>query len=234
MLIGILQTGEAPDALRPDTGDYPDMFETLLSGHGFAFRTWRVLEMDFPASVHAADGWLITGSRHGAYDDLPFIKPLEAFIRDAYEAHVPLVGVCFGHQIVAQAMGGKVEKFPGGWSIGPQDYDFDGRKMTVNAWHQDQVTVAPPNATRIASSEFCENAAFLYDDRAFTVQPHPEMSDAFVAALIETRAKGVVPDPLRQEAAAKLGTPLDSASLGDRMAAFFKAPRQIRRKAARA
>jgi GMP synthase-like glutamine amidotransferase len=116
MQIGILQTGQSPDALRDDAGDYPDMFERLLAGQGFTFRTWHVEAMDFPASVHDMDGWLITGSRHGAYEDHPFIAPLEAFIRDAYAAHVPMVGVCFGHQIIAQAMGGKVERYAGGWS----------------------------------------------------------------------------------------------------------------------
>ena len=67
----------------------------------------------FPEGIHDADGWLITGSRHGAYEDHPWIPPLEEFIRDAYAAQVPLVGICFGHQIIAQAMGGKVEKYQG-------------------------------------------------------------------------------------------------------------------------
>ncbi len=114
MRIGILQTGLAPENLSPAMGDYPDMFARLLDGQGFTFQTWRVVEGEFPADVHAADGWLITGSRHGVYEDHPWIAPLEQFIRDAYAAHVPLVGICFGHQIVAQAMGGRVERFAGG------------------------------------------------------------------------------------------------------------------------
>ena len=101
MLIGILQTGQAPDQLMAEGGDYPDMFERLLAGHGFRFRTWRVEHMEFPADVLDADGWLITGSRHGAYEQHPFIAPLEAFIRAAYAAAVPVVGVCFGHQILS-------------------------------------------------------------------------------------------------------------------------------------
>ncbi len=225
MRIGILQTGEAPEALRPESGDYPDMFERMLDGHGFSFRTWRVVDSDFPADVHQADGWLITGSRHGAYDDLPFIKPLEAFIRTAYAEHVPMVGVCFGHQIIAQALGGKVEKFAGGWAVGPQTYDFGGEALTVNAWHQDQVTVAPEGATRVASSPFCENAALVYDTRAFTVQPHPEFADSFVRGLIEKRGPGVVPQPLLAEAAGRLGTPLHATRLADRIADFFLQPR---------
>ncbi|NUB44114.1 type 1 glutamine amidotransferase [Fertoebacter nigrum] len=225
MLIGILQTGLAPDSLSGAMGDYPDMFARLLDGQGFTFRTWRVVEMEFPADVAECDGWLLTGSRHGAYEDLPFIPPLEDFIRRAYAARVPLVGVCFGHQIIAQALGGKVEKYKGGWSVGPTDYDFDGTMLTLNAWHQDQVTVAPPQARVIASSDFCANAALVYDDRAYTVQAHPEFQDAFVDGLMKTRGKGLVPEQVLADAGARLGTPVHDQTIAARIAAFFKQPR---------
>ncbi len=110
MQIGILQTGMAPDVLAPTMGDYPGMFARLLDGNGFSFRTYAVVKGEFPASATDCDGWLITGSRHGVYEDHPWIPPLEQLIRDAFASHVPVVGICFGHQIVAQAMGGKVEK----------------------------------------------------------------------------------------------------------------------------
>lgn len=161
MLIGILQTGEAPDVLSAEMGDYPDMFRRLLDGKGFAFRTYRVLDMDFPASVHDCDGWLITGSRHGVYEEHAFIPPLEAFIRAAREARVPLVGICFGHQIVAQALGGRVERSDKGWAVGPTAYDFGGDRIVLNAWHRDQVIEPPDGAEVIASNSFCENAALL-------------------------------------------------------------------------
>ncbi len=222
MLIGILQTGESPDALRADMGDYPDFFETLLAGRGLTFRRWPVLRNDFPASVDTCEGWLITGSRFGAYEQHPWIPPLEDFIRAAYAAHVPVVGVCFGHQIIAQAMGGKVAKFDGGWSVGPTDYDFGGETMTLNAWHQDQVVTKPEGAQVVGSTAFCENAALLYDDRMFTVQPHPEFRPAFMEGLIRTRGPGLVPEPLLQRATAALERPLDSPRMADRIADFFK------------
>ncbi len=225
MRIGILQTGLAPENLSPSMGDYPDMFARLLDGQGFTFQTWRVLEGEFPADVHAADGWLITGSRHGVYEDHPWIAPLEQFIRDAYAAHVPLVGICFGHQIVAQAMGGKVERFAGGWSVGPTDYDFEGETITLNAWHRDQVVEKPGNATVIASNDFCANAALLYDDRVLTVQAHPEFRPEFVDGLMQTRGKGIVPDALMAQATARLDKPLHSQTMAGRIAAFFKEPR---------
>lgn len=225
MLIGILQTGLAPDMLAPEMGDYPDMFARLLDGNGFTFRTWRVVEGEFPASVEDADGWLITGSRHGVYEDHAWIAPLESFIRAAYDAHVPLVGICFGHQIVAQAMGGKVERYAGGWAVGAQDYDFDGETLTLNAWHRDQVVEKPANATVVATNDFCTNAALVYDNRAFTVQAHPEFRPEFVDGLMQTRGKGLVPDEVMAKAATRLSDPLQDKTIAARIAAFFKEPR---------
>jgi GMP synthase-like glutamine amidotransferase len=225
MRIGILQTGLAPDALAADMGDYPDMFARLLAGHGFTFQTWRVVDMEFPENVHDADGWLLTGSRHGAYEDHPFIPPLEDFIRRAYAAAVPMVGVCFGHQIIAQALGGKVERYAGGWAVGATDYEFGTEKLTLNSWHRDQVTVVPADAQVVASNDFCENAALVYNDRAFTVQAHPEFRPEFVDGLMQTRGKGLVPDDLMAKATARLTAPLDDHAIANRIAEFFKQPR---------
>lgn len=225
MLIGILQTGHAPDALVAQSGTYPDMFRQLLAGQGFSFRDYAVVDLDFPADVHDCDGWLLTGSRHGAYEDHAFIAPLEAFIRRAYAARVPMVGICFGHQIIAQALGGRVEKFAGGWSVGPQDYAFGDETIRLNAWHQDQVTRLPAGAEVVGTSPFCTHAALAYGDRAFTVQAHPEFSSDFVTGLMEKRGKGVVPEPLMDAARARLDQPLDDHRIAARIAAFFKAPR---------
>lgn len=224
MLIGILQTGYAPETLRGD-GDYPDMFTRLLGGHGFTFRTYRVVDMEFPENATSCDGWLITGSRHGVYEDHAFIAPLEALIREAFAARVPVAGICFGHQIMAQALGGKVEKYQGGWSVGPTQYDFDGTPVTMNAWHQDQVTRPPAEARVLASSPFCAYAALAYDDRGLSVQAHPEFADTFVNGLIDSRGRGLVPDTVLDEAKDRLGTPLDSGHIAEQIATFFKKPR---------
>lgn len=229
MLIGILETGHVPGPLRGQSGSYPDMFRQLLAGHGFTFRDYAVVDMEFPADVHDADGWLITGSRHAAYDDLPFVHRLQDFIRDAHTAGVPMVGICFGHQIIAQALGGRVEKFAGGWAAGPQEYDFDGQKIWLNAWHQDQVVAAPPGAEVITTNPFCAIAGLAYGDQALTIQAHPEFSREFLAGLMRERGKGVVPDELLAAAAARQDQPLDAATISDRIARFFKTPRPANR-----
>lgn len=232
MRIGILECGKPPVQVQHPLKDYPGMFVHLLAGRGFDFVTYDVEEMEFPPDVHAADGWLLTGSRHGAYEEHAFIPPLENFIRDAYEAGVPMVGICFGHQLIAQALGGKVIKHPGGWIVGTQNYDFGGEPVTLNAWHQDQVVGLPPEAQIAGSNETCAYAALVYGDRAYTVQAHPEYDDEFIQSLIDTRAKGLVPQDIQDAAVARMGEPKGSASLADRIETFFKQPRRLAKGAA--
>ena len=222
MKIGILQTGHTPDEMRPAVQNYAQLFERFLDGQGFTFQTFDVVDMDFPVSIRDADGWLITGSKHGVYEDHGFIPPLEQFIRDAYEADVPMVGICFGHQIIAQALGGHVEKFRDGWSVGNQSYDWQGQPIRLNAWHQDQVVAAPDGATRLATNAFCENAALVYGHRAFTVQAHPEFESDFIDGLATHRAPGVVPQDLIDAAKATLDQPNDNARLAQMVGRFFK------------
>lgn len=224
MKIGVLVTGHPPETMV-EGGSYDRFFERLLDGNGFDVQGWPVVDGIFPQSVHDAEGWLITGSKHGAYEPHDWIPPLEDFIRDAYAAAVPMIGVCFGHQIIAQAMGGKVEKFDKGWSVGLTDYRINGRTYAINAWHQDQVTKCPDNADVFASTNFCEYAGLLYEDRIWTIQPHPEYGHDFINGLIETRGKGVVPDALLAEAKDKLQARTDRMKIARMMAAFFKKER---------
>ncbi len=227
MKIGILEAGHVLSALSEEFGSYPEMFASFLAGYGFEFETYSVVDGIFPQSATSADGWLITGSRYGAYEDLDWIEPLEVLIRDAYARSIPIVGVCFGHQILAQALGGVVEKFDGGWSVGPTDYRLEGveNPVSVMAFHQDQVVKPPKDAKVIGSTPFCENAVLVYGNKALSIQPHPEFSDDFFAALLEKRGRGLIPQDLLDSAADKIGVPLSGDWVSDQMAAFFKQPR---------
>lgn len=225
MKIGILQTGHSPDNMKQSHGDYGEMFTKLLGGQDFDFHVWSVVDGDFPASAVDADGWLITGSKHGAYEDHDWIPPLEQLIRAIRETGRPLVGICFGHQIIAQALGGKVEKFGGGWSVGRTDYTVNGQPIALNAWHQDQVTELPQGAKVVGSSDFCANAALLYDDHIWTIQPHPEFDADFIDGLIRTRGKGVVPDALLEAATTRLDAPTNNADIAAFIADFLKKER---------
>ena len=212
MKIGILQTGHAPDALIDTAGNYDQMFRTLLDGNGFEFETFAVLDGVFPTGPDAADGWLITGSKFGVYEDHAWIPPLEDLVRGIDAKGLPLVGICFGHQIIAKALGGVVEKFDGGWAVGRVEYQQDGQTLALNAWHQDQVIKRPDGARVLAGNQFCANGILAYGDTIWTLQPHPEFSTDFVAELIEKRGRGVVPDAILDAATNSLGGSLDAVS----------------------
>ena len=222
MKIGILQSGHSPKEILGEIGNFSDLFTNLLADQGFSFEVFTVVDMDFPSGPEVCDGWLITGSKHGAYEDHPFIPPLESLIRDIYAADIPLVGICFGHQIIAQALGGTVEKYNDGWAVGRQTYDWQGETVHLNAWHQDQVVTKPAAATVCASNDFCANAALIYGQKAFTVQAHPEFDGDFVAGLATHRGEGVVPDAQLAQARATLHDPVDNTRLAQNIGRFFK------------
>ncbi len=222
MKIGILQAGFVPDKLADDHGQFVDMFERLLSGHGFSYASWNVILDEFPGSPSDADGWLVTGSKHSVYEDLSWIRRLEQFLRDCYDTDVPIVGVCFGHQVLASALGGKVEKYRGGWGIGRHTYQFHGKPISLNAWHQDQVIELPADAEVTGSSEFCRHAMLSYGDRAISVQAHPEFDRSFVRGLMETRGVGVIPAEQLERANSTLDEDVQSREFAGFIAGFFR------------
>lgn len=224
MHIGILQCGHTPPEVAAEFGDFDDLFRRLLAHHGLDFTTWNVVDMDFPPDAFAAEGWLITGSKHGAYEDHAFIPPLEALIRAIHAARRPMVGICFGHQIVAQALGGTVEKYHDGWAIGRHGYEFDGiGALALNAFHQDQVTTAPAEARTVARSPFCAHAGLAYGDHILTVQPHPEITNDVLGAYIPARMDDpAYPADILRVAEAERVRPTDGDAVASLLARFLR------------
>ncbi|MBS4048551.1 MAG: type 1 glutamine amidotransferase [Alphaproteobacteria bacterium] len=193
MKIGIIECGPVPAPLQDTYISYPAMFEAQLQPllHGASFTTISVVNGEALPAPDACEAWLIPGSRHGVYDDLPWIDPLKHFIREVAQLkRAPIVGVCFGHQIIAEALGGKVEKASVGFRIGLERYEttLDGVPPTVMmpAFHQDQIIVPPPHAEVVARTEACAFAALRYTDApVFSVQFHPEFSRAYLSDLID-------------------------------------------------
>lgn len=223
MKVAILETGYPPGNLADEFGDYPQMFADLL-GNGFEIESFDVQAGKLPDAVeyHA---YLITGSPAGVYDPLPWIEPLRQFIRAADQAK--MVGVCFGHQVMAEALGGRVEKSHKGWGAGLHRYSIARREpwmdgdeaIAIPASHQDQVIIQPPGTEVTVMSDFTAFAGLTWKDRpAISFQFHPEFSPAFAKALIEKRYD-VVPDP--ESAIASLDAPNDNARVAEWMRNFL-------------
>ncbi|MET0274451.1 MAG: type 1 glutamine amidotransferase [Phenylobacterium sp.] len=195
MKLGILKTGRPPKPAIEQFGTYPDMFMTLLGHDAYDYTTFAVDEGELPKTPVACDAYLVTGSSCGVYDPEPWIGELLDFLRAA-KGKAALVGVCFGHQAMAQAFGGEVIKSPKGWGLGEHEYQVLSREpwmdgagaIRLPASHQDQVVGLPPGAQVIAANDFSPMGALAWrDQRAISMQLHPEFEPAYAMALIEAR-----------------------------------------------
>lgn len=225
MKLAIIETGRPPGQLSEQFGDYPSMFQTML-GNGFEFESFDVQAGKLP-ETGAHHAYLLTGSPAGVYEPLQWIPQLMDFIRSARDGK--MVGICFGHQIMAEALGGRVEKSHKGWGAGLHHYNvvrpepwMDGAStIAAPASHQDQVVVQAPNTEIVAESGFTPFAALAWTDRpALSFQFHPEFSPAFAKALIEKRYD-IVPDP--DAAIASLDAPNDNARVAGWIKRFLEA-----------
>ena len=225
MKVAILETGRPPGDLAERFGDYPAMFARML-GDGFEIETYDVASGELPDASAEHDAYLITGSPAGVYDPLPWIERLSDFIRSAKDRK--MVGVCFGHQVMAEALGGRVEKSGKGWGTGLHRYAIDKVEpwmdavdsIAVPVSHQDQVVEQPPNTEIVASSQFAPFAALAWTDRpAISVQFHPEFEPDYAKALIEHR-RDALPDP--DAAIASLDAANDNERIGKWIRQFLK------------
>ena len=233
MKIGILETGQLPDELSSRYGDYPQMFQRMLrsAAPDLEFAVYHVTEQQLPREVDECDAWLITGSRHGVYDPLPWIEPLKAFLRKAYRAGIPIVGICFGHQVLAEALGGRAVKSDKGWGIGVHRYKVHRKpawmtgvedEFALNALHQDQVTKLPEDAEVLAGSEFCPYAVLAYRGNAISIQPHPEFRNDFLEELIDYRRGTSFSDSDADAALETLGAPIHAGLAAEWIVRFLE------------
>lgn len=234
MKLTIIQTGEVPVSLRPQFGAYPPMFRRMFDEAGASFDYETVAIFDgapFPDPTEL-EGIIVTGSAAGTYDNhLSWMEPLRVFIRAAYAERTPMFGVCFGHQIMADALGGDVRKSEKGWGLGRHLYDVKSRPaflateapaLAIACSHQDQVIAPPAEADVFLGSEFTPHAGLLYrNGAAISLQPHPEFDDAYTVALAELR-RGKAPDEVIDSAVASVVTPSHSRDMAGYIGSYLR------------
>ena len=207
MSIGILETGRTPAHLVDQHGRYDAMMRRML-GPGFSATTYDVMSGDLPPRAEAHEAYLITGSPAGVYDRIPWIDHLRQFLR-GLDGRAKLVGICFGHQIMADSYGGRVEKSHKGWGLGLHRYGVSARapwmddavSVSIPVSHQDQVISTPVEADVLGGSDFTPFGILSYPARrAISFQCHPEFDAGYAAELVELRRAGL-PDPAHADRA---------------------------------
>jgi GMP synthase (glutamine-hydrolysing) len=212
------------DHVRPEfmsvSGDYPDMFRRLFEGHDeVELVVYDAINGEIPADPSDCDAWITTGSRHSVNDDLAWIRRLEEFVREVAAKDVPFVGVCFGHQLIAKALGGSVVQSDRGWGVGMKEVEVNadlglGSAYRILNSHQDQIATLPPGAEVLGWSEHCPVAMLGVGDHMIGIQGHPEFETEYSRALMESRRGHLIPEETVDAGLATLDLAPDSDRLG--------------------
>jgi GMP synthase-like glutamine amidotransferase len=199
MKVGILQADSVMAQFEHEFGDYPGMFQDVLSNassRDIEFAVYDVEHEQYPNQIDECHGYVITGSRKSVYDDEPWIHRLRDYVVALHKARIKLVGICFGHQIVAMALGGNTEAADAGWGVGVHESHLISSKpymqprlssLAAIVSHKDQVTHLPDDAELLATSDFCPNSMFQIQEHILTYQGHPEFCKGYSRALMDMR-----------------------------------------------
>lgn len=220
MHLAVLEADRQSPAMLPSHGSLTEMMRAWLAPAipGLTVTGFAALDMSVPLPGPGVfDGVVVTGSRASAYDPEPWIDRLRDHLRVLHDAGQPILGICFGHQILARALGGQVRRR--GWRVGLEQVrapglDPAGGPLSAHVWHQDQVVAPPPGARVLAGYAGCPFAALALGRRALTLQWHPEFPHDYMAAILTDEGPASLPAPIFRAARATLNGRHD----GDRVA----------------
>lgn len=229
MRLGILECDHvAPEWLQV-AGDYADMHETLFSSHDFEFARYDVVAGDLPDRPDECDAWITTGSKHSVYDGHSWIDRLGDFIREVHQSRVPFVGVCFGHQMIAHALGGTVERAANGWGVGVQTVQvpeppgwLGETAYRIPHSHQDQITRLPSEAVVLGSNDHCQVGLMAVADTIVGIQGHPEFPAEYAATLLGVRRGWLIPDEVAEAGLATFNDQVDDELVAAALARFMR------------
>jgi GMP synthase-like glutamine amidotransferase len=230
MNIGFLLPDHLPDFLLPVTGDYPKMFEGLLADHDVSLRFFDLTEGEEPDSLDECDLWIAGGSKASVYEHGEPGRRLERLITGIYESGHKFFGICFGHQMLAQALGGTVRKSEQGWGVGVHTASIveqtdwmrpSKSKINLVMSHQDQVEKLPTGARILASSDHCPVWMFAVDDHMVGIQGHPEFTIEYAKASLPLR-RHRVGDEAVDDALKTLDRPIDRPTIADWIVEFAR------------
>lgn len=219
--LGLLVCDHVSPEFLHISGDYADMFRRLFAGHPeVTLVVYDVIAGEVPAAPSECDAWITTGSRYSVNDDQPWIHQLERFVREVAKEKVPFVGVCFGHQLIAKALGGTVVKSDRGWGVGAKEVKVRGDlglgpSYTVITSHQDQIEALPPGAEILGWNEHCPISMLGVGENMIGIQGHPEFDPAYSDALMESRRGALIPEATVEEGMSSLDRDLDGDRLVD-------------------
>ncbi|MBT4491860.1 MAG: GMP synthase [Gammaproteobacteria bacterium] len=237
MQIGILQADSVLEQFQGAHGNYPGMIETILTdaaaslGISVNYLTYNVEQGQYPGAVGDCDGYIITGSKKSVYDGDPWIAALIDFVRVLHKEQVRLVGICFGHQLIAEALGGRTTAAKIGWGVGVHNSDVCAQawfmkpeldRFSLIVSHKDQVTKLPDEARLLAGSDFCPNSMFSIGDHILAMQGHPEFSRAYAADLMNWR-KDIIGTEIYKQGMSSLEGPLSHGEVSAWILRFLMA-----------
>ncbi len=235
MRIGILETQIHESGVKEKYGSYAEMFQRLLLlvDDQLEFTVYQVTEGQYPESVDECDAYLITGSKSSVYDDEPWIVKLRDYVVSLHKQRKKLIGICFGHQLIAQALGGLTQKSKNGWGVGNAVSNIEKtmpwmgnakQQFSLLVSHQDQVTTLPVDALLIASNEQCSNTSFQIASHMLAFQGHPEFSEDYLKYSMNKR-RDLIGEEKYNKALDSLKESQDSQLVAQWMINFIKMDR---------